>query len=169
MRRRHFFTTAAQPPVSGETYRSEYYSPHEGDSYRHITNRTGQIFPVKTICQMARARGIEVVVDGAHAFGQFAIQHEDLDCDYYGNSLHKWVLASIGATMLYVRKNTIANIWPMIATPDSMRENIANLKRFAAAVAERASPGSRSQNPEQRRSRAVPRHRIYQRGWDGCA
>ena len=48
----------------------------------HITNRTGQIFPVKKICQMARARGIEVVVDGAHAFGQFPIQHEDLDCDY---------------------------------------------------------------------------------------
>jgi len=70
----------------------------------HITNRTGQIFPVKRICQMARARGIEVVVDGAHAFGQFPIQHEDLDCDYYGTSLHKWILAPIGtACCIYAK------------------------------------------------------------------
>ena len=96
----------------------------------HITNRTGQIFPVKTICQMARARGIEVVVDGAHAFGQFPIQHEDLDCDYYGTSLHKWVLAPIGTGMLYVRKNKIANIWPMMAAPDSMRENIRKFEEI---------------------------------------
>jgi selenocysteine lyase/cysteine desulfurase len=96
----------------------------------HITNRTGQIFPVKTICQMARARGIEVIVDGAHAFGQFPIQHEDLDCDYYGTSLHKWVLAPIGTGMLYVRKNKIANIWPMMAAPDSMRDNIRKFEEI---------------------------------------
>src|SRR5437879_2360768 len=54
----------------------------------HITNRTGQIFPVKRICQMARARGIETIVDGAHAFVQFPFMHADLDCDYYGTSLH---------------------------------------------------------------------------------
>jgi len=96
----------------------------------HITNRTGQIFPVKTICQMARARGIEVIVDGAHAFGQFPIQHEDLDCDYYGTSLHKWILAPIGTGMLYVRKNKIANIWPMMAAPDSMRDNIRKFEEI---------------------------------------
>ena len=96
----------------------------------HITNRTGQIFPVKKVCQMARARGIEVIVDGAHAFGQFPINHEDLDCDYYGTSLHKWVLAPIGTGMLYVRKNKIANIWPMMAAPDSMRENIRKFEEI---------------------------------------
>jgi len=97
----------------------------------HITNRTGQIFPVKTICQMARARGIEVIVDGAHAFGQFPIDHQkDLDCDYYGTSLHKWVLAPIGTGMLYVRKNKIANIWPMMAAPDSMRDNIRKFEEI---------------------------------------
>jgi len=79
----------------------------------HITNRTGQIFPVKKICQMARARGIEVIVDGAHAFAQFPFLHQDLDCDYYGTSLHKWLLAPIGTGMLYVRKSKIAGIWPM--------------------------------------------------------
>lgn len=96
----------------------------------HITNRTGQIFPVKAICQMARRRGIEVVVDGAHAFGQFPFTHADLDCDYYGTSLHKWVLAPIGTGMLYVRKPKIAGIWPMMAAPDSMRENIRKFEEI---------------------------------------
>jgi selenocysteine lyase/cysteine desulfurase len=96
----------------------------------HITNRTGQIFPVKQICQMARAKGIEVVVDGAHAFAQFPFTHADLDCDYYGTSLHKWVLAPIGTGMLYVRKDKIAKIWPMMPAPDSMRENIRKFEEI---------------------------------------
>src|SRR5882724_2095250 len=96
----------------------------------HITNRTGQIFPVKTICQMARARGIEVVVDGAHAFGQFPFQQQDLDCDYYGTSLHKWILAPIGTGMLYVRKNKIPTIYPMMAAPESMRDNIRKFEEI---------------------------------------
>ena len=93
----------------------------------HITNRTGQIFPVKKICQMGRDRGIEVVVDGAHAFAQFPFKHDDLDCDYYGTSLHKWVLAPIGTGMLYVRKSKIEKIWPMMPAPDSM---IGNIRKF---------------------------------------
>ncbi|WP_321477214.1 aminotransferase class V-fold PLP-dependent enzyme [uncultured Paludibaculum sp.] len=96
----------------------------------HITNRTGQIFPVKKICQMARARGIEVVVDGAHAFAQFPFKHEDLDCDYYGTSLHKWVLAPIGTGMLYVRKSKIPKIWPMMAAPDQMVDNIRKFEEI---------------------------------------
>ena len=96
----------------------------------HITNRTGQIFPVKQICQMARARGIEVVVDGAHAFAQFPFKRDDLDCDYYGTSLHKWVLAPIGTGMLYVRKSKIEKIWPMMPAPDSMRSNIRKFEEI---------------------------------------
>lgn len=96
----------------------------------HITNRTGQIFPVKKICQMARARGIEAIVDGAHAFGQFPFEQKDLDCDYYGTSLHKWILAPIGTGMLYVRKNKIANIWPIMAAPEAMRENIRKFEEI---------------------------------------
>jgi isopenicillin-N epimerase len=96
----------------------------------HITNRTGQIFPVKKICQMARARNIEVVVDGAHAFAQFPFKHEDLDCDYYGTSLHKWVLAPIGTGMLYVRKEKIARIWPAMAAPESMNDNIRKFEEI---------------------------------------
>lgn len=96
----------------------------------HITNRTGQIFPVKQICHMARARGIEAIVDGAHAFGQFPFKHSDLDCDYYGTSLHKWVLAPIGTGMLYVRKSKIAKVWPMMAAPASMTENIRKFEEI---------------------------------------
>lgn len=96
----------------------------------HITNRTGQIFPVKKICQMARARNIEVVVDGAHAFGQFPFKHADLDCDYYGTSLHKWMLAPIGCGMLYVRRSKIEKIWPMMAAPESMNANIRKFEEI---------------------------------------
>src|SRR5215831_1893671 len=73
----------------------------------HITKRTGQIFPVKQICRMGRERGIEVIVDGAHSFAQFPFTQKDLDCDYFGTSLHKWLLAPIGTGMLYVKKNKI--------------------------------------------------------------
>src|SRR5437762_13168220 len=69
----------------------------------HITNLTGQIFPIKRICQMARARGIEVIVDGAHAYAHFPFTRDELDCDYYGTSLHKWLTAPIGTGFLYVR------------------------------------------------------------------
>ncbi len=62
----------------------------------HITNLTGQIFPVKQICRLARSRGIEAIVDGAHAFAHFPFTRDELDCDYYGTSLHKWLLAPHG-------------------------------------------------------------------------
>ena len=96
----------------------------------HITNLTGQIFPVKKICQMARARGIETVVDGAHAFGQFPFTRDELDCDYYGTSLHKWILAPIGTGMLYVRKNKIDKIWPLMAAPEAMNSNIRKFEEI---------------------------------------
>jgi selenocysteine lyase/cysteine desulfurase len=81
----------------------------------HITNRTGQIFPVKRICQMAHARNIPVIVDGAHAFSHFPYKISDLDCDYYGVSLHKWTYAPVGTGFLYVRKSRIASTWPLMA------------------------------------------------------
>lgn len=96
----------------------------------HITNLTGQIFPVKRISQFARARGIEVVVDGAHAFGQFPFKRDDLDCDYYGTSLHKWILAPVGTGFLYVKRDKIAKVWPLMAAPDSMTNNIRKFEEI---------------------------------------
>jgi selenocysteine lyase/cysteine desulfurase len=81
----------------------------------HITNRTGQIFPVKRICDMAHARNIPVIVDGAHAFNHFPYKISDLNCDYYGVSLHKWTCAPVGTGFLYVRKSRIAQTWPLMA------------------------------------------------------
>jgi isopenicillin-N epimerase len=93
----------------------------------HITNLTGQIFPIKRICRMGREKGIEVIVDGAHAFAHFPFKHEDLDCDYYGTSLHKWLLAPHGTGFLYVRKSKIAKLWPLMAA-DSKQDN--DIRKF---------------------------------------
>ena len=81
----------------------------------HITNLTGQIMPVRQIVEFARPRGIEVFIDGAHAFAHFPFKRDDLNCDYYGTSLHKWLLAPVGTGFLYVRKNKQKNLWPLMA------------------------------------------------------
>jgi selenocysteine lyase/cysteine desulfurase len=95
-----------------------------------ITNLTGQIFPVKRICEMARMRGIEVIVDGAHAYAQFPFKQADLGCDYYGTSLHKWLLAPIGTGFLYVKREKIEKIWPMMAAPETMNANIRKFEEI---------------------------------------
>src|SRR5260221_5915429 len=97
----------------------------------HITNLTGQIFPIRQIMQLARPRGIEVIVDGAHAYAQFPFKRDELDCDYYGTSLHKWLTAPIGTGFLYVRKEKIAKIWPMMAAPPEMNGNIRKIEEIA--------------------------------------
>jgi isopenicillin-N epimerase len=96
----------------------------------HITNLTGQIFPVKQICQMGRTRGIEVIVDGAHAFAHFPFKQADLDCDYYGTSLHKWLLAPIGTGFLYVRRSKISKLWPLMAAPESSQNDIRKFEEI---------------------------------------
>jgi selenocysteine lyase/cysteine desulfurase len=96
----------------------------------HITNLTGQIFPIRRICRMARARGIEVIVDGAHAFAQFPFTRDELDCDYYGTSLHKWLLAPHGTGFLYVRREKIPRIWPLMPAPPEMDGNIRKFEEI---------------------------------------
>jgi len=96
----------------------------------HIVNITGQILPVKEVVQMARKRGIPVIVDGAHSFAHWDFTHEDLDCDYYATSLHKWLYAPHGTGMLYVRKEKIKDLWPMMAAPDHMDENIRKFEEI---------------------------------------
>jgi selenocysteine lyase/cysteine desulfurase len=112
----------------------------------HITNLTGQIMPVRRIVEMARPRGIQVFVDGAHAFAHFPFTRDELGCDYYGTSLHKWLLAPIGTGFLYVRKEKQRTLWPLMAAPKEMDENVrkyeeigthpaANHNAIAAALA----------------------------------
>ena len=80
----------------------------------HIINWVGQIMPVKKIAQMAHAKGIEVVCDSAHAFGLLDFKIPDLECDYWGTSLHKFLSAPIGSGMLWIKKDKIEKIWPLL-------------------------------------------------------
>src|SRR5947208_3840656 len=97
----------------------------------HITNLTGQIFPVGDICRMARARGIVTIVDGAHAFAHFPFKLRDLECDYYGTSLHKWLLAPVGTGFLYVRRENIEQLWPLTPPPAAKGKDIRELEEIA--------------------------------------
>ncbi len=92
----------------------------------HMVNITGHVLPVRAICDMAHARGVEVMVDGAHAFAHLDFRIPDLHCDYYGASLHKWLSVPLGAGILYVKRDRIAKLWPIYGdgTPD---DNIGKL------------------------------------------
>src|SRR2546422_228145 len=93
----------------------------------HITNQSGQLFPVRDLTSMARRRGIITIIDGAHALGHFPFKLSDLGMDYYGVSLHKWLLAPLGTGLLYVRKDRIASTWPLQAAP-ARRDN--DIRKF---------------------------------------
>lgn len=96
----------------------------------HITNLTGQIFPVKRIADEARRRGIKTVVDGAHAFAHFPYKVSELGCDYYGTSLHKWLLAPIGTGFLYVRRENIPALWPLTPAAAKSADNIRKFEEI---------------------------------------
>ena len=93
----------------------------------HMINITGQVLPIRKICDMAHARGVEVMVDGAHAYSHIRFQMKDLDCDYYGTSLHKWLSAPLGSGMLYVRKEKIDTVWPLLAEGELEPNDILRL------------------------------------------
>jgi isopenicillin-N epimerase len=92
--------------------------------FTHTTNLTAQLFPVQRIARLARSKGIVTIVDGAHALGQFPFKLRDLECDAYGVSLHKWLLAPLGNGMLYVRKEMIPKFWPLQAAPEQQDNDI---------------------------------------------
>jgi len=114
----------------------------------HMINWVGQILPVNEIAAAARKRNIEVVVDGAHTFAHLDFKISDLDCDYFGTSLHKWLCAPFGSGMLYVKKNKIKNLFPLFAGEEPEGENI---KKFE-------SLGTRSFAIEQAVGQAIDFH-----------
>jgi len=93
----------------------------------HMINITGQILPIRKICDMAHNRGVQVMVDGAHALAHFKFAISDLNCDYYGSSLHKWLSVPLGAGMLYVRKDRIKDVWPLLAERERSQDDISRL------------------------------------------
>lgn len=90
----------------------------------HIINWVGQIMPVKKIAQMAHAKGIEVVCDGAHTFGLLDYKIPDLECDYFGTSLHKFLSAPVGSGMMWIKKDKIEKIWPLLCNSEPKSGNI---------------------------------------------
>jgi selenocysteine lyase/cysteine desulfurase len=92
--------------------------------FTHITNLTAQLFPVKRLSRLARSKGIVTIVDGAHALGHFPFKLRDLECDAYGVSLHKWLLAPLGNGCLYVRREMIPRFWPLQAAPEQQDSDI---------------------------------------------
>jgi selenocysteine lyase/cysteine desulfurase len=103
----------------------------------HMINLTGQITPVREICEMARRRGVETVVDGAHSFAQFRFTRDELGCDYFGTSLHKWLHAPKGTGMLYVRRDKIAKVWPLMAAEEAQAGDV---RKFEETGTRSAAP-----------------------------
>ncbi|PZX54921.1 aminotransferase class V-fold PLP-dependent enzyme [Algoriphagus chordae] len=93
----------------------------------HIVNITGHILPVRKIADMAHGHGVEVMLDGAHAVGHFDFNISELDCDYYGSSLHKWLSVPLGCGMLYVKKGKSTQIRPLLAPYELDQTTLLNL------------------------------------------
>lgn len=93
----------------------------------HMINITGHILPIRKICDMAHAKGVKVLVDGAHAFAHIQFKITELDCDYYGTSLHKWMSVPLGAGFLFVKKDHIAKTWPLIGDGN---KNLSDIHRL---------------------------------------
>jgi selenocysteine lyase/cysteine desulfurase len=93
----------------------------------HMINISGQILPIKKICEMAHQKGVQVIVDGAHAFAHIQFRMDDLGCDYYAASLHKWLSVPLGAGILYIKKARIENLWPLLADGEKQKNKINRL------------------------------------------
>jgi selenocysteine lyase/cysteine desulfurase len=102
-----------------------------------VINLTGQILPVRELCALAAKRGIAAIVDGAHAFAHLTFTRDELGCDNYSVSLHKWLLAPIGTGLLYVKRDRIRDVWPLMAAPAEMD---ANIRKFEEIGTHPAAP-----------------------------
>jgi selenocysteine lyase/cysteine desulfurase len=114
----------------------------------HMINWTGQIMPVKRLCEEARKRGIISIVDGAHTFAHMDFKISDFNPDYFGTSLHKWLSAPFGTGMLYAKKDNIEKLWPLFPN-DKPQSN--DIRKFETL-------GTRSFAPEQAIGQAVEFH-----------
>ena len=96
----------------------------------HMINLTGQILPVREVVQLGRRKGIPVIVDGAHALAHFDFKMSDLDCDNYSSSLHKWLFAPHGTGFLYVRRDKIGDLWPLMAAAETADDDIRKFEEI---------------------------------------
>lgn len=90
----------------------------------HVLNWTGQIIPVRKIADAAKQKGCEVLVDGAHSFAHINFKISDLNCDYFAASFHKWLCAPFGTGFMFVKKEKIENLFPLLSSYESLKDNI---------------------------------------------
>jgi selenocysteine lyase/cysteine desulfurase len=114
----------------------------------HLMTWTGQILPAAKLCAEARKRGIISIVDAAHSFAHIDYKISDLNCDYLGTSLHKWLCAPFGTGMMYIRRENISKTWPLFPSDKPQSEDI---RKFEAL-------GTRSFAPEQAIGQAIDFH-----------
>lgn len=95
-----------------------------------VNNLTGSILPVREVVALGRSRGIPVLVDGAHGFGHDPAQRDDLDCDFYATSLHKWLFSAIGTGMLFVRRERIEEVWSLMASGPGQERDIRKFEEI---------------------------------------
>ncbi|MCH7792691.1 MAG: aminotransferase class V-fold PLP-dependent enzyme [Planctomycetes bacterium] len=96
----------------------------------HVINLTGQILPVRKVCDMAHTHGVPVIVDGAHSLAHFEFRLSDLNCDYFGTSLHKWLFAPHGTGLLYMKRELIKQTWPMMAANETQDDDIRKFEEI---------------------------------------
>ena len=108
-----------------------------------ITNMSGQVLPVRDVVRLGREKGIQVFVDRAHAVAHLPFKREDLECDFFGCSLHKWLLAPIGTGFLYVRKSKQKSIWPRWAPTRHSMKTSGSLNRSALTRLPITTPSKR--------------------------
>lgn len=96
----------------------------------HMINWNGHILPSKRIADLAHAAGARTIVDGAHSFAHIQYTIADLGADYYGTSLHKWLCAPFGTGLLYVKPEFIAELYPLLASPDPESEDIRKFENL---------------------------------------
>lgn len=114
----------------------------------HLITWTGQILPAAKLCAEARKRGLITIVDAAHSFAHVDYKISDLNCDYFGTSLHKWLCAPFGTGLMYVRKPLIEKTWPIFPNDKPLSPDI---RKFEAL-------GTRSFAPEQAIGQAIDFH-----------
>ena len=107
-----------------KAYTDQFTSKTKVVLIEHVVNWTGQVLPVAAIAAEAKKRGILVMVDGAHSFAHLIFKIPDLNCDYFGTSLHKWLCAPFGTGMLYMKKEHIAKHWALFPGPDPKSDDI---------------------------------------------
>ena len=126
----------------------------------HMINITGQILPIKEICTMAHEKGVQVIVDGAHAFAHIKYSIQDLGCDYYAASLHKWLSVPLGAGLLYVQKDNIKKVWPLLADSEKDPNKINRLNHTNRSCAI-ANIGIEGIEPGELAKRLLKEHNVF--------